>query len=176
MSAMDTRKVSALTTYGTSGPHAVYRSAPTTGPIIHASVSMVWSSEFAFVSSSSGTRFGSPAYAAGRKKPVATPEMAASATMSAGLSVNGSTANTPKRAMSEPIMSHRRESRSTSGPSSSPMTTIGRKSAIRSPATQHRRPREIGDVERERDGGDVRAEARSGRRQEKQPEGRRAAD
>ena len=55
--------------------------------------------------------------------------------MTAGLSVKGSAAKTPKRAMSEPIISQRRESRSTSGPSRSPMTTIGRKSAMRSPAT-----------------------------------------
>jgi hypothetical protein len=33
-------------------------------------------------------------------------------------------------------MSHRRENRSTSGPSRKPMTTIGRKSAISSAATQ----------------------------------------
>ncbi len=57
----DTRNVTAFTPYGTEGPHTVSIRPPTTGPIIHASVSIVWSSEFAFVSSSSGTRFGRPA-------------------------------------------------------------------------------------------------------------------
>ena len=96
-STAETRNVTALTAYGTSGPQAANMSPPTTGPIIHASVSMVWRSEFAFVSSSSGTRFGSPAYAAGRKKPVAMPATPASATIAAGLSTKGSAANTPKR-------------------------------------------------------------------------------
>ena len=57
----DTRNVAAFTTYGTDGLHMVSMRPPATGPIIQATVSTVWRSEFAFVSSSSGTRFGRPA-------------------------------------------------------------------------------------------------------------------
>ena len=106
------------------------------GPIIHDSVSTVTTSELALTSSSSGTRFGIAAFAAGRKKPVAMPEIAASTTSPPTPSTNGNAANTPKRARSETIISHRRERRSRSGPRRNPMTTIGRKSAIRSAATQ----------------------------------------
>ena len=91
-------------------------------------------SEFAFASSSSGTRFGIAALAAGKKKPVATPVTAASTTRPVALSTNGSAAKTPKRARSATIMSRRRESRSMRGPSRNPMRTIGRKSAMRSAA------------------------------------------
>ena len=60
---------------------------------------------------------GAPAQTAGRKKPVATPLTAASATISAGSSTNGSATNVPARTRSETIIRRRRESRSTSGPS-----------------------------------------------------------
>ena len=116
--------------------HAVTMRPATTGPIIHESVSTVTTSEFALTSSSSGTRFGIAAFAAGRKKPVAIPDTAASATRLPTPSTNGRAAKTPKRTRSEAIMSLRRESRSTSGPSRNPITTIGRKSAMRSAATQ----------------------------------------
>ena len=135
-SAAETRNVTAFTAYGTDGLQTASIAPATTGPIIHASVSAVASREFALTSSSSGTRFGIAAFAAGMKNPVATPATAASATIAVGLSTNGSAANTPKRARSEPIISHRRDSRSTSGPSRSPITTIGRNSVIRSAATQ----------------------------------------
>ena len=52
------------------------------------------------------------------------------------LVVNGSAAKTPKRTRSEPIIRRRRESRSISGPTSSPIANIGSRSAIRSAATQ----------------------------------------
>ena len=115
-------------------------SAPRTGrsstPASRPSGGASWRSS----SSSSGTRFGSPAKAAGRKKPVATPDTPASTTSASGLSTNGSAAKTPKRTRSETIMSRRRERRSTSGPRTSPITTIGRKSAMRSPATHTPEP------------------------------------
>ncbi len=57
-SAADTRNVTAFTTYGTVGPHAVTMRPATMGPIIHDSVSTVTTSELALTSSSSGTRFG----------------------------------------------------------------------------------------------------------------------
>ena len=60
-SSAETRNVTAFTAYGTEGLQALTISPPRTGPIIQAAFSTVWSSEFAFVSSSSGTRFGRPA-------------------------------------------------------------------------------------------------------------------
>src|SRR5919202_5018161 len=72
---------------------------------------------------------------AGRKKPVAKPAAAASATICPALVANGSAQKTPKRTRSAATASHRRESRSTSGPKSRPMAIIGRKSAIRSALT-----------------------------------------
>ena len=128
--------MTAFTAYGTEGPHTVSIRPPTTGPIIHASVSTVTTSEFALTSSSSETRFGIAAFAAGMKNPVAMPEIAASPMIALGLSTNGNAAKTPNRARSDAIISRRRERRSTSGPRSSPIATIGRKSAMRSAATQ----------------------------------------
>ena len=118
----ETRNVTALNAYGTDGPHAANMSAPASGPIIIESVSTVTVSELALASSSSGTRFGIAAFAAGKKNPVATPVTAASTIKPSALSTNGSAANTPKRTMSATIMSQRRESRSTSGPSRKPMS------------------------------------------------------
>ena len=97
MSAAETRNVTAFTAYGTELPQKVSMSPPATGPIIQARFSIVCMSEFAFGSSSSGTRFGRPALAAGMKNPVAMPATAARATIAAGLSTNGSAAKTPKR-------------------------------------------------------------------------------
>jgi hypothetical protein len=57
-SAAESRKVTAFTAYGTDGPQTAKRKAPATGPTVIASVSTVTVSEFAFASSSSGTRFG----------------------------------------------------------------------------------------------------------------------
>ena len=102
--------------------------------------STVASSEVACSRSSSETRFGSAAHTAGRKKPVAIPLTAASATISAGSSTNGSATNVPARTRSETIIRRRRERRSTSGPSVTPISTIGRKSAIRSAASQRPDP------------------------------------
>ena len=79
-SAAETRNVTALTAYGTDGPQAAYISAPSERADRHASVSTVTVSELAFASSSSGTRFGIAAFAAGKKKPVATPVTPASTT------------------------------------------------------------------------------------------------
>ena len=84
-SAAETRNVTAFTAYGTDGPQAASMSAPTTGPIIHASVSTVAVSELALASSSSETRFGMAAFAAGMKNPVATPATAASTMIALGL-------------------------------------------------------------------------------------------
>ena len=64
------------------------------------------------------------------------PATAASAVIWSALVVNGSAAKTPKRTRSEPIIRRRRESRSISGPTRIPMTKVGRRSAIRSAATQ----------------------------------------
>ena len=71
--------MTAFTAYGTDGLQTASIAPATTGPIIHASVSTVASSELALTSSSSGTRFGIAAFAAGRKNPVAMPATAASA-------------------------------------------------------------------------------------------------
>ena len=56
---------------------------------------------------------------------------------------NGSAQKAPKRTRSEPIISPRRESRSTSGPASSPTTTVGRMSAIRRARDPDRRMRAL---------------------------------
>ena len=93
-----------------------------------------------------------------------------------GSTTNGRAANTPKRTRSETTMSQRRESRSTSGPSSRPMRTIGRKSAISSAATQTPEPVRSLMCSVQRDRGEVRAEPGAGSGEEQQPEGRRAAD
>ena len=138
--ATERRNVTALMTYGTEGLHSATMTVPRSGPTIQASVSIVCNSEFAFVSSSSGTRFGSPASAAARNSPVATPATPASATIAVADPANGRAANTPKRMRSDAIISLRRESLSTSGPRRNPMTTMGRKSAMSSPATQRPEP------------------------------------
>ena len=82
------------------------------------------------------TRFGSPAYAAGRKKPVAIPATAARATIWAALVVKGSAAKTPKRTRSALTINRRRESRSISGPTRMPIAKVGSMSAISSAAIQ----------------------------------------
>ncbi len=129
--------VAAFAQYAISGPDAA-RSAPARiGPSVQAMCSTVVRSEVACSRSSSETRFGMPAQTAGRKNPVAMPLTPASATIAAGSSTNGSATKVPARMRSETIISRRRERRSTSGPSVTPMTTIGRKSAIRR-AASHR--------------------------------------
>ena len=69
------------------------------------------------------------------KKPLAKPTTSASATIVSGLGANGSAAKAARRTRSDAIRSRRRERRSTSGPSSRPMTIVGRKSATRSALT-----------------------------------------
>ena len=136
----ETRNVAAFTQYAVLGPHAASSKPAEAGPTVQAMCSTVMRSEVACSRSSSETKFGSAAHTAGRKKPVAIPLTAASATISAGSSTNGSATNVPARTRSETIISRRRESRSTSGPSVTPITTIGRKSAIRSAANQRPEP------------------------------------
>ena len=62
----------------------------------------------------------------------------------------------------QPTISRRRWKRSTSGPSASPITTIGRKSATSSAATHVPEPVRAKMSQRERDRGEVRAERRAG--------------
>ena len=82
------------------------------------------------------TRFGSPAYAAGRKKPVAAPATVARTTICVALVVNGSAAKTPKRIRSALTIRRRREKRSISGPTRMPIAKVGSMSAISSAAIQ----------------------------------------
>ena len=57
-----------------------------------------------------------------------------------GLEVNGSTAKTASRTRSAPIIRRFRCSLSTSEPKKSPITTVGRKSAIKRPLTHDADP------------------------------------
>ncbi len=139
-SAAERRNVTAFVQYATSTPFVARSSPAKAGPRVHATFSTVVSSDVACSRSSSVTRFGSPAHTAGRKKPVATPFTAATATMARGSSTNGMRTNVAARTRSETIISRLRESRSTSGPRVSPITTIGRKSAIRSAASHRPEP------------------------------------
>ena len=68
---------------------------PIAVPIVHDRYSPPRSSEFAAGRSSGSTRLGSPAYEAGRKKPVANPAAAANTTICPALVVKGSTAKMP---------------------------------------------------------------------------------
>ena len=132
----DTANVTAFTQYAIAGPEKARSPPARIGPTVQATCSTVERSDVACSRSSSPTSVGSPAQTAGRKNPVATPLTAASATIAAGSSTNGSAAKVPARTRSETIISRRRERRSTSGPSVIPITTIGMKSAIRSAASQ----------------------------------------
>src|SRR5689334_14510571 len=108
-----------------------------TGPRAAAAHSVACSSDVAFASSSSSTRFGTPASTAGRKNEFAVPATAASATIPAALPTNGSAAKTTRRARSDATISRLRESRSSSGPAASPTTTDGRKLTRKSALTHH---------------------------------------
>ena len=82
-SIAEMRNETALIQYAASGPAAAVRMPPSTGPTAQLRFSTVWRSAFAAGSWSGGTRFGMPAYTAGRKKPVASPATNASATIPA---------------------------------------------------------------------------------------------
>ncbi len=169
-SAAERRNVTAFAQYATSTPFEASNRPAIAGPIVHATFSTVVSSDVACSRSSSSTRFGRPAQTAGRKKPVATPFTAATATIARGSSTNGSRTNVAARTRSDTIIRRLRDSRSTSGPIVSPIRMIGRKSAIRSAASQ--RPEPVwsytwtDSVERR----EVRAYRRPGSRPEQQGE------
>src|SRR5918995_1712666 len=135
-SAAETRNVAALIQYAASGPTPVTSKPPAIGPTAQATFSSVWRIEFAPARSWSGTRLGRPSYTAGRKKPVAKPATAASATIWPALVVNGSTAKTTTRARSDAIISRLRGRRSTSELAAMPIRIAGRKSAMKSALTQ----------------------------------------
>jgi hypothetical protein len=61
MSAIETTNEAALIRYAAEGPAAAVRIPPRSGPMAQLAFSTVWSSAFACGSSSSGTRFGTPA-------------------------------------------------------------------------------------------------------------------
>ena len=150
-------------------------SEPTIGPVIQASVSTVWSSELAFVSSSSGTRFGSPANAAGRKKPVATPGDCRERDddrRAVGERKRGEDSEACEvRADHEPPSREPVDERSEQEPDEDDRKEVGDEEA----GDPDRRSGELLDVERQRDGGDVRPEARPCGGEEEEPEGGRAA-
>ena len=135
-SAAEMRNETALIQYAVFGPKAAVISPPRIGPIIQLTFSTVWSSAFASGSSSFDTRFGTPAYTAGRKKPFASPATAARATIAPGLVANGSAQKTATRTRSEPIISLRRSKRSRNGPSVSPTKIVGRNSTMSTAPTQ----------------------------------------
>ena len=89
-SAAESKKDAALIQYAVCGPVAATSTPPITGPTAQLAFSAVCSTEFAAARSSSATRFGRPAYAAGRKKPVAIPAIPASTTTCSASFVNGS--------------------------------------------------------------------------------------
>ena len=155
--------------------HAVTMRPATTGPIIHESVSTVTTSELALTSSSSGTRFGIAAFAAGRKKPVAIPDTAASATRLAhavderqggedaeahevrGDHEPSARESIDERAEQEPDHDDREEVRDEERGDPDPRLGV------------------VPDLERQCDGGEIRAEARPCGRKEEVSEGRRPA-
>src|SRR5215471_8312325 len=108
---------------------------PTSGPMAQLRFSTPWSKALARGSSVFGTRFGSPAKTAGRKKPVARPATAARATTVPAFGAKGSATKTPTRTASAAIIRERRSSRSRSGPSRSPTMIVGRNSTITTAAT-----------------------------------------
>ena len=139
-------------------PRAARR--PRIGPTVQATCSTVERSEVACSRSSSPTRFGSPAQTAGRKKPVAIPLTAASATIAPARRRTASATNVPARTRSETTISRRRERRSTSGPSVSPIThdrqevcdqERGEPAARARCGRRCRRERERGEIRPDRD-------------------------
>jgi len=88
------------------------------------------------VTSSSATRFGTPARRAGRKNAFANPARPASATITSAESMNGSARKIPHRTTSAEIIRPQRESRSTIDPSANPTKIVGTKAAIISALTQ----------------------------------------
>src|SRR5437773_3503541 len=134
-SSAERRNDAALIQYATSGLDAATSAPPITGATVQLTFSPVWMREFARASSSSSTRFGRPAYTAGRKNPVANPATAARATIAPAEPANGSAQNTRNLTRSEPTISPRRENRSSSGPRKSPTATAGRNSTIISALT-----------------------------------------
>ena len=136
ISAAEATNDTALIQYATCGPAAPASSPPRTGPIAQLTFSRLCSSPFAAASSSAGTRLGTPANTAGRKNPLARPATTARTTIVAGRAVNGSAQKTPARIRSAATISLRRSSRSISGPSVSPTTSVGSQAATRTPPTQ----------------------------------------
>ncbi len=126
----DTTNDTPFSQYARCGPDAATSAPPMIGATVQLTFSLVWMSEFARARSCSSTRFGRPAYTAGRKNPVASPAIPASATICPAVFANGRVKKTPARTRSETIMSPRRETRSSSGPSASPTATAGRNSTI----------------------------------------------
>ena len=166
----ETRNVAAFTQYAVLGPHAASSKPAEAGPTVQAMCSTVASSEVACSRSSSETKFGSAAHTAGRKKPVAIPLTAASATISAGSSTNGSATNVPARTRSETIISRRRERRSTSGPSVTPISDDRQEVGDQERGQPATRARAVEDVDRERECREVRSDRRAGRCPEEQRE------
>ena len=95
--AAEKRNVIALIQYAASGPEAATRMPPIKGPMIVVIASIDWTRALALGSSLSVTRFGRPAYTAGRKKPVAKPATPARATIILGLFANGRARKTTQR-------------------------------------------------------------------------------
>ena len=136
MSKADTTNEAAFTQYATCGPEAATIAPPMSGPAAQVTFSTVWRSALPGSRSSSSRRFGRPAFTAGLKRPFARPVAAPSATIAADDPTKGRAQNTPARARSAPIISRRRCSLSSSGPSVSPTPTVGRNSEISSAPTQ----------------------------------------
>ena len=101
------------------------------GPTAVASQSVAWSSEVRVRRGRpSSTRFGTPASTAGRKNELPMPATPASTTIAIGVPTNGSARRRRGAPRSAVTISRLRESRSTSGPATSPTTTDGRNVAI----------------------------------------------
>ena len=102
-----------------------------------ANQSVAWSSEVALARSASETRFGTPASTAGRKNELAVPAIPARTMIAIGVPTKGSAQNTARRTRSAATTSRFRESRSTSGPATSPTITDGRKVTMKRALTHH---------------------------------------
>ena len=120
------------------------------------------------------TRFGRPAYEAGRKNPVAKPAAAARTMIASGLSANGSAAKTPtSRDRRRPLSGGAIAGRSAARTAGRWPRRAGSPQRARTHPLRGVRP--VVDVDRERDDGDPRSEPGRERRTEERPEARVSA-
>ena len=169
-SAAERRNVTAFVQYATSTPSMARSSPAKAGPSVHATFSTVVSSDVACSRSSSVTRFGSPAHTAGRKKPVAMPFTAATATMALGSSTNGMSDERRRphevRDDHQPLAREPVDERAEREPDQDDREEVGDQERRQPPPGA----RLVVDVHREGERREIGADRRAGRRPEQQGE------